>query len=43
MRPPVVGVVVVAAEGGDLEDLALAADADRAETVLVDGAGEDLE
>jgi hypothetical protein len=40
---PEVGVLVVAAEGRDLEDVALAPDADRPEPVLIGGSGEDLE
>ena len=43
MRPPEVGVVVVAPEGRDLELIPVAADGDGPEPVLVDGPGEDLE
>ena len=43
MRPAEVGVVVVGPEGRDLECLAVAADGHRAEAVLVDRAGEQLD
>ena len=43
MRPSEVGVLVVAAEGRDLEGGAVASDADRPEAVLVDGAGKEFD
>ena len=43
VRSPEVGVVVVGPERRDLEDLAVAADGDRPEPVLVDGAREELD
>ena len=43
VRPPEVGVVVVGAEGRDLEGLAVAPDGDRPEPVLVDRAREELD
>ena len=43
VRPPEVGVVVVGAEGRDLEDVVAAPDRHRSEPVLVDRAGDELE
>ena len=43
VRSPEVGVVVVGPEGRDLEGLAVAADRDGPEPVLVDGPGEQLD
>jgi hypothetical protein len=40
--PPEVGVLVVAAERGDLEDLAVPANADCPEAVLVDGSRKEV-
>jgi hypothetical protein len=43
VRPAEVRVVVVGAEGGDLEGLAVASDCDRSELVLVDRARKELD
>ncbi len=43
VRPAEVGVVVVGPEGRDVEDRPVAPDADRAERVLVDRAGHELD